>query len=104
MYVEVKEIRAAPMVCLRDEEDLTSFSVRIPGSYPRDQLASSLRTVGAGRLLDDEAAISVEWLRARTAEKSAKWQAEFDGMLAYASTRGWMDVERTVVMAHIEEV
>ena len=104
MYVEVKQVRTTRMVSLVDEEDLTSFSVRVPSSYPRDQVASSLRTFGAGRLLDDEAEINVEWLRACTAEKSAEWQTKFDGMLAYASTRGWMDAEGTTVMAHIEEV
>jgi hypothetical protein len=104
VYVEVKQERAARTVSLEDEEDLTSFSVRVPSSYPRDQVALSLSTFGAGRLLDNEAAINVEWLRACTAEKSAEWQNKFDGMLAYASTRGWMDAEGTTVMAHIEEV
>lgn len=39
-----------------------------------------------------------------TADRPAQWQGDFDKMLAYAASKGWMDAAGTVVKAHIEIV
>ena len=39
-----------------------------------------------------------------TADRPAQWQGDFDKMLAYAASKGWMDAAGAVVKAHIEIV
>jgi hypothetical protein len=105
MYVEVNHGQlAAEAVTLRDEEDLTRFSVRVPEGLSPDLLANSLAGSGAGRLEGAEASINVDWLRRCTASRPAHWQGDFERMLDFASSKGWMDAARTAVTAHVETV
>jgi hypothetical protein len=48
--------------------------------------------------------VSIKWLRKRTACRSQQWHGDFDRMLAYASSRGWIDPAGDAVIAHIERV
>jgi hypothetical protein len=102
LYVDVTTGPAA--VALSDEEDLTRFSVRVPEGTPAESIAGSLAAVGAGRLDGVQAATNADWLREHTADRPAQWQGDFDKMLAYAASKGWMDAAGTVVKAHIEIV
>jgi hypothetical protein len=102
LYVDVTTGPAT--VALSDEEDLTRFSVRVPDGTPAESIAGSLQAVGAGGLDGAQAAINVDWLREHTADRPAQWQGDFDKMLAYAASKGWMDAAATVVKAHIEIV
>jgi hypothetical protein len=102
LYVDVTTGPAA--VALSDEEDLTRFSVRVPEGTPAESIAGSLQAAGAGRLDGVQAAINADWLREHTADRPAQWQGDFDKMLAYAASKGWMDAAGTVVKAHIEIV
>lgn len=76
----------------------------MPEGIARESIADSLRAVGAGRLDGDDAGINVDWLRRNTADRPAKWQGDFDKMLAYAVSKGWMDARGAVLKAHIEIV
>jgi hypothetical protein len=98
LYVEVTTGPAA--VSLSDEEDLTRFSVRVPEGTTAESIAGSLQAAGAGRLDGAQAAINVDWLREHTADRPAQWQGDFDKMLAYAASKGWMDAAGAVVKAH----
>ena len=105
MYVEVTGADSpTTAVSLRDEDDLTRFSVRAPKSSSAELIASSLARAGAGRLEGDEAAVSIQWLRRCTASRPAQWHGEFERMLAYAAARGWMDPAGEAVTAHLEWV
>ena len=101
MYVKVEN---AESVMLCDEDDLTRFSVQVPKDSSAETISSHLMQTGAGRLEGDEAAVSIEWLRQHTASRSQQWHGDFDRMLAYASSRGWMDPTGDAVIAHIERV
>jgi hypothetical protein len=105
MYVDVKYGQnQTAVVTLGGEDDLKGFSVRVPEDLSAELIASSLISVGAGRLDGDEAAINVSWLRQNTEARSQQWQTDFERMLAYAASKGWMDAAGTVVIAHIEKV
>jgi len=105
MYVDVKYGQNhTAVVALGGEDDLKRFSVRVPASCSAELVASSLMSAGAGRLDGDEAAINVDWLRQNTEARSQQWQQDFERMLAYAASKGWMDPAGTVVNAHIEKV
>ena len=102
MYVDVTT--GPDAVSLSDEEDLTRFSVRVPESTAAGSIAGSLRAAGAGRLDGAQAAINVDWLREHTADRPARWHRDFDKMLPYAASKGWIDAAGAVVKAHIESV
>jgi hypothetical protein len=91
-------------VSLREVDDLTRFSVQVPKDVSVEQISHSLVQSGAGRLAGDEVAVSVEWLRQRTASRSEQWNGRFQRMLDYASARGWMDPAGEAVIAHIERI
>jgi hypothetical protein len=105
LYVDVTSgLLGRAVVVLRDQDDLTRFSVRVPEGIAPESIADSLRAIGAGRLDGDDAGINVDWLRRHTADRPAKWQGDFDKMLAYAASKGWMDARGVVLKAHIEIV
>ena len=105
MYVDVQYGQnQTAVVALGGEDDLKRFSVRVPAGCSADLVDSSLMSAGAGRLDGDQAAISVDWLRKNTKACSQQWQKDFERMLAYAASKGWMDPAGTVVIAHIERV
>jgi hypothetical protein len=89
---------------LLDTEDLKRFSVRVAKDCPDELVASWLAESGAGHYEGDHVAVSVQWLRQRTEARPRGWQTGFEKMLDYASTKGWMDDARTLVMAHVEKV
>jgi hypothetical protein len=101
MYVEVNK---AALVSVDGVEDLTSFTVRLHSGCPVELIAESLMSAGAGRLHCDWAAINIEWLRQRTASRSPQCQADFEEMLVYAESKGWMDPGGATVMAQIEQI
>jgi hypothetical protein len=101
VYVKVEN---AEGVMLFDEDDLTRFSVQVPKGSSAETISSYLMQTGAGRIEGSEAAVSIKWLRQRTASRSQQWHRDFDRMLAYASSRGWIDPTGDAVIAHIERV
>jgi hypothetical protein len=101
VYVKVEN---AESVTLCDEDDLTRFSVQVPKDSSAETISSYLAQTDTGRLEGDEAVVSIEWLRRRTASRSQQWHGDFDRMLAYASSRGWMDSTGEAVIAHVERV
>lgn len=105
MYVEVTVAQSiSKQVALRDVDDLTRFSVHVPKDASVELVSRSLAQSGAGRLEGDEVAVSVEWLRRRTASRPEQWHGSFERMLDYASATGWMDLAGEAVIAHIERV
>ena len=101
MYVKVDNTQSGKLC---DEDDLTRFSVQVPKDSSAETISTYLARTGAGRLEGDEAVVSIEWLRRRTASRSQQWHGDFDRMLAHASSRGWMDSTGEAVIAHVERV
>jgi hypothetical protein len=101
MYVKVDDTQS---VKLCDEDDLMRFSVQVPKDSSAEMISNSLAHSGAGRLEGDGVAVDVNWLRLHTASRSQQWHGDFDRMLAYASSRGWMSATGDAVIAHIDRV
>jgi len=75
-------------------EDCKAFHVELRGS---GELGA------AGRFADDgeHALIDIDWVRQAAAGRvGPDWDAEFEGMLAYAGTKGW--IEGSAIKGHIE--
>lgn len=95
MFVRVTETEAAHLV---EPEVLTSLAVRLVGDAPND--------LGAfGSIDGDHAWLGVKALRAAAHDAGVPegWDDQFDGMLAYAKTKGWLSSSGTAVRAHIEQ-
>jgi hypothetical protein len=105
MYVEITTCGSGPaMVGLCDLDDLARFSVRIDGDCTDDLIESALAASGAGHRDGKNVVVSVDWLRRCTRARPMQWQDSLERMLDYAASRGWMDVARVGVTAHIEIV
>jgi hypothetical protein len=101
----VADLTSTPAaVTLAEPDDLKSFKVlaRAPDPEP-EGLARALEGVGAISP-DGHAFIDVDAVRRLAGEraKDPEWREGFDGMLAYARSKGWMDPSGTAIQAHVE--
>jgi len=104
---------ANDVVVLTGRDALDSLSVRVeaPASDgAEDRLTDTLARAGIGRVDGHGDALLPTWLlRGLAAEAAASegscldadWDEGFDGMLAYAAGRGWID-DDGAVRAHVE--
>ena len=65
-----------------------------------DAAAAALAAAGIGTVDGDHAWLNAAALRA-AGDGSATWSSGFDGMLAYAVSKGWATEDGTQVRAHI---
>jgi hypothetical protein len=101
---------AAQPAELLDHDVFTSFDVAVPAGTSVRDLAAVLGPVGELDAPGDDVAaahvrVSVAWLR-RTAHAEgadAGWDAQFQGMLAFAQKQGWVagDGPDRTVRAHV---
>jgi hypothetical protein len=91
-------------VALEQPEDVRRFHVEVgPGV---DDLNRALVAAGFGSVdpSTSEALIPVAALRAAAAGRvSPGWDQEFDAMLGYASSKGWMSDDGTAIKGHVED-
>ena len=81
--------------------ELTSFHATSP-TADEDAVAAALgpagRTAGQGHVW-----ISADWIRSEVAGRvEPGWVESFDGMVAYARSKGWLDDDGSHIRAHIE--
>jgi hypothetical protein len=84
-------------------DDFGDFHVEVSGAAVDTELASVVSKFG--RLSDDGAHVfvDVDAIRALAGDRAqdVRWQAAFDGMLAYADAHGWRDADGRV-RAHVQ--
>lgn len=85
-------------------EELTSFDVAVPTGAAAAEVATALSA--AGRLDGGHVHVLQDWVReqARALGVDEGWDARFDGVLAYAASKGWVDETAGTVRAHVVEV
>ena len=101
------------VVALTGRDELDSLSVRVDAAASdaaQDRLTDALAAAGIGRVDGHgDALLPTGALRGLAAEAAASegrsldaaWDEAFEGMLAYAATRGWID-DDGAVRAHVE--
>ena len=86
---------------LVDAEDTKAFHVEV-----RDDtdIAAVLDEAGAGTLADDgeHALVEIGWVRQHAVGVGPQWEQDFDAMLDYARTKGWIDEGTSAIVAHLE--
>lgn len=103
MIIEVDLTGDAPHIALADPDDCGRFHVTAAGG---DAAALDValmkarvgRVVASGDALIETSAV-VELAQGRV---GADWSEKFDGMLAYAKSKGWPDETGSAIQAHVE--
>jgi hypothetical protein len=90
---------AGGQASLEQPEDCKKFHVEASGGGLA-QVAAVLGT--SADAPDDHVWVPLDWVRAEaTGRVPENWTAEFDGMLGYASSKGWMSPDGRSIQAHI---
>jgi hypothetical protein len=97
----VKVVVQDDAVELRDPEDCKGFHVEVQGDV---DVAAVLDESGAGRMADDgdHALIEIGWVRQHATSVGPSWNEDFEAMLDYARTKGWIDEGASAIVAHLE--
>jgi hypothetical protein len=88
-----------PDVIVTDVDDLKDLRV-LAGDLDDHDLDDALVAHGMGRVSEGHAWLEVETLR-RSGGDAPAWQAGFAAMIAYASSKGWVDTAAGTVRAHL---
>ena len=87
---------------LEEPEDCSRFHVESSGNDPG---ALGERLDGAGRIEGAPPGpvwIDVDWVRSQARGRVPEgWDRSFEGMLGYASSKGWLDDEGRSIRAHV---
>jgi hypothetical protein len=91
-------VDASGKVALNEADNFRGFKV-VSALTDKTKLGDALRA--AGRYDGEHAWITKAWLIAQ-APKDPNWRSEFDKMVAFAESKGW--VEGDAIRAHVETV
>lgn len=88
-------------LALDDADTFTAFSVQAP-AHDATAIAAAFGTDGEMRD-DDHVWISIARLHALGDEHGGEgWREGCDGMIAFATSKGWVDEAKGLVRAHVE--
>ncbi len=89
---------------LEDPDDFRRFHVRIEGDHEQPRIAGAFVSTGLGDFESAERAlVRVARVRALAEGRAGtEWGRGFDGMLAYAASKGWYDAAAGRIQAHCE--
>jgi hypothetical protein len=115
VYIKVALGADPAPVTLEEPTDLRRFhvAVALPAaasagssrSGEREALGDALTVAGLGHLADDgrEAWIAIEGVKRLAAGRvGPTWVADFDAMVAYAASKGWLSSTGDELQAHVE--
>ena len=103
MFVQVDLATAPPTVSLEEPDDCKRFHLAVVGGRDAAMVFGALVDAAAGRLEGDHAWITVDAVRRMAAGRvGPDWAADFDGMLAFAQSKGWIDPTGAAIQAHVE--
>ncbi len=94
---------AAGSASLEDAENCKQFHVAASGGDAA-AVAKALGVAGSDAAAPaDHVWVAIEWVRAQAAGNvGGDWAANFDGMVGYAGSKGWLDDTGSAIQAHIE--
>jgi len=110
MEVHVDLTASKPKVALLEPNDMKAFSVIVTGAGDDAEVAHALAVNGAGQL--EPAGDGHVWVDAGEVRRLAllavtdvnAWNRDYEAMLSYAKSKGWLDETGTYVKAHIDRV
>ncbi len=101
MIVTVDLSRAPGEVGLEDPGDCGRFHVAARGERDERRLAEALTKAAVGRMEGEDALVEMGAVRRLAEGRVAPgWEQDFDRMVDYAKTKGW--VRGDAIQAHVE--
>jgi hypothetical protein len=103
MFVQVDLGSTPPRVTLEEPENAKQFHLAVVGGSDAAMVYGALVDAAAGRLEGDDAWIGVDAVRRMAAGRvDESWDADFEAMLGYARSKGWLDEAGHAIKAHVE--
>jgi len=103
MYVQVDLGTTPPTVSLEEPDDCKRFHLTVVNGREAAMVFGALVDAAAGRLEDGQAWVTVDAVRRMAAGRVGPgWDADFEAMLGFAATKGWLDPNRASIQAHVE--
>lgn len=99
MFVLVSGDGGDVRATVRDQQNLKQLHAEFRGAGD-DAADEALRAAGLGSVDGDHVWLDAAALRA-AGDGSPGWNAQFDGMLSYAASKGWTSGDSSLVRAHI---
>ena len=93
-------IAIADTITLKDAGNFREFHVAINGDVAAAVDAFGGRATASER--DNHLWIDIALVRELADNVDAEWEAQFEAMLAYANSKGWIDESADRVEAHIQ--
>ena len=94
-------IAIADTITLEDAGNFQEFHIAIDGDVPTAVAAFAGRAAASER--DNHLWIDIAFVQELAGDTATpEWQTQFDAMLAYAATKGWIDEPANRVEAHIQ--
>lgn len=83
---------------LLDPEDMKAFDIELAGG---SDVAAAARAAGLPRF-EQHGWVPVALLRELAGEaRTPEWDAQLDGLVGYARSKGWYDEEHAAVRGHV---
>lgn len=105
MLVRISRGDETSTATVEDAADLTRLHVVAPAGLSGEQVSAAVESTGLGRSADaGHVWLNADALHAAGAPNPAdpEWEEGFRAMIAYASSRGWLDEDGHSLAAHIE--
>jgi hypothetical protein len=105
MFVRVDLEYDTVSVSLEEPENCQQFHVVVHGDAGDALVGSTLDAAGVGRSSPTAGHVYVNIDALRSMAKGRvgdSWADDFEGMLGYASSKGWLDESGSAIEAHIE--
>jgi hypothetical protein len=104
MFVRVDLGGDPPFVALEDPADCTRFHVEVVNGDDLELASEVLTDAGVGRI-DESGAAFVEVVAVRSLAEGrvgSGWLRDFNAMLEFATSKGWMSADGAEIEAHVE--
>ncbi|BCO60159.1 MULTISPECIES: hypothetical protein [Mycobacterium avium complex (MAC)] len=101
MYLRIEGHLDAPQISVERADDCrTLYATSRSMTY--DTVARALEEAALGRSdTDPDLWLKIDALKSLASTGSESWSQEFDAMIAFAATRGWIDDSGRYVAAHL---
>ena len=103
MIIDIDLTGGSSVVQLVEPEDCKRFHLGVRGG-DSEALGAALSTQAVGRLLPSgDALIDIDAVRRLAAgQVPDSWGRDFDAMIGYAKSKGWLDDTGEAIQAHVE--
>jgi hypothetical protein len=103
VYVLFDFAQDQPSVTLAEPSDFKRFHVSVKGSHTKSELNKVLTERALGWVEGDDAFVGVEAVRALASGEAidSTWESDFQVMLDFAETKGWLSPDGSAIRAHV---